>query len=427
MAYLLDSEVPACDEALDVTLDPFFKIFRDDGLGITFADPKIVADILEFFNGFNSHIQWTIPSCRICDVAEVTCHHYTHLEFLDCDISWKQVSKGDILIWQFCVKSYAKTTDCHAYLSPNSCSSPHLNSKGVSVAKTVGTRLRTIHNNDEDLLHHLNLYCGYMVARGYDENSVKFHLSNMANRSREMLLNGDYRPAQNFILPLVTSLHPATTVISRLAKSAIQEATSMDPILPYLFPKSSLCVAFTKLPNLQILLCKNDQNSLVSTVPTPPANGYIRTSCKCLVCQASKFSKFVQPPSLPGYAVKLSQTVTCKSGPTIIYHLVCMSKRPECKYAHYVGRAHTSDPSKSAMGLRWSNHKSHHKHGYNNCKMTDHLMSFHKGEDPQKFVKIQILESLPDQENVIERELWWQRKLFAFQPTGLCVREESNE
>ena len=191
MAYLLDSMVPACEEALNVKLDPFFKIFRDDGLGVTFADPTIVADILEFFNGFNSNIQWTIPLCRICDVAEVTCQHYTHLEFLDCDISWKQVLKGDSLIWQFCVKSYAKATDCHAYLSPNSCSSPHLNSKGVSVAKTVGTRLRTIHNNDEDLLHHLNLYCGYMVARGYDENSVKFHLSNMANRSREMLLNGD--------------------------------------------------------------------------------------------------------------------------------------------------------------------------------------------------------------------------------------------
>ena len=54
-------------------------------------------------------------------------------------------------------------------------------------------------------------------------------------------------------------------------------------------------------------------------------------------------------------------------------------------------------------------------------------MSFHRGEDPQKFVKIQILESLPDQENVVKRELWWQRKLFAFQPTGLCVREESDE
>ena len=58
-----------------------------------------------------------------------------------------------------------------AYLSPLGCSSPHLNQHGISGAKTVGTRLRAIHSNDEQLLLALNEYSGYMIARGYKEVS----------------------------------------------------------------------------------------------------------------------------------------------------------------------------------------------------------------------------------------------------------------
>lgn len=237
-----------------------------------------------------------------------------------------------------------------------------------------------------------------MIARGYSEQSIKYHLSTMANRSRSALLNGDYHPPDKFTIPLVMNLHPATTVVSKFMRLSLEEAYSMDPVLPYLFPQTSLCVAFRKLPNLQVLLCTNDQNSLVSRTPGPPLTGYSRSGCNCLVCKASTFSKYVQSPSLPGYAVKLRENTTCWSGPSVIYHLVCHSGRPECRYAHYVGRATSNDPMKRAMGCRWSTHKSHFKNGINKCKMTDHLLKFHRGEDPQTFVKIQILESSPTEE-----------------------------
>ena len=90
-----------------------------------------------------------------------------------------------------------------------------MNSEGVAVAKTVGTRLRTIHSNDHDLLRSLNLYSGYMVARGYNPDSVKYHLAAMANRSRISLIKGDYKRPSTFILPMVTKLHPAITVLSK--------------------------------------------------------------------------------------------------------------------------------------------------------------------------------------------------------------------
>ena len=185
-------------------------------------------------------------------------------------------------------------------------------------------------------------------------------------------------------------------------------------------------VAFTKLPNLQRLICRNDQNLLAQKEPqsTRPL-GFINTNCKCNVCKASKFSNVVSPPSMPGYSVRLEETTTCWSGPSVIYHLTCNSGRPECQFAHYVGRATSNDPSKRPMGVRWSNHKGHFKNSINKCKMTNHLLAFHRGEDPQTFVQIQILESCSSEKSAKIRELFWQRRLFAFVPTGLCVREES--
>ena len=76
------------------------------------------------------------------------------------------------------------------------------------------------------------------------------------------------------------------------------------------------------------------------------------------------------------------------------------------------------------MGLRWSNHKSHHKTGRNLCMMTDHLLACHKGEQAQDFVTITLLEECPDQNIAKERETAWTFNLFAFYPTGLNKREE---
>ena len=108
------------------------------------------------------------------------------------------------------------------------------------------------------------------------------------------------------------------------------------------------------------------------------------------------------------------------------YHLVCKSGRPECARAHYVGMASQPPSNAKAMGTRWSNHKSHHKQGHDLCRMTNHLMTCHKGDSAQDFVKITILEACPSPEVARERETMWCYRLFSFQPCGLNVREEEN-
>ena len=246
----------------------------------------------------------------------------------------------------------------------------------------------------------------------------------MANRSRISLLKGDFHSQRNTVIPLVTPLHPAITVLTRLTKQFFQEASESDSLLQYIAPPSDLIVAYSRLPNLQLLLCKNDQNSLINYVQPQRSLGYIKSSCNCDVCKASIFSPYVRSQSMPNYGVKIPATTSCKSGPAVIYYLCCKSKRPECRLAHYVGLASTSDPKKKPMSLRWSNHKSHFHRNVNKCKFTNHLLQFHRGEDPQTFCKIQILQEVNSVEEARSIEVYWTRKLFCYHPSGLNQREE---
>ena len=118
MADLLDSMLPAAEAALDLDMK-WFRIFRDDGLGVLFAPPTVVPRLQRFFNNFCQDIQWTLPDCSGCSQPLVTCPHYNSVDFLDCRITWDLEVDGH---W------HSKATDVHAYLSPASCSAPHLNS-----------------------------------------------------------------------------------------------------------------------------------------------------------------------------------------------------------------------------------------------------------------------------------------------------------
>ena len=166
------------------------------------------------------------------------------------------------------------------------------------MAKTVGARLRSIHSSDSDLLNSLNLYSGYLIARGYQEKSVKFHLASMANRDRLGMLSGQFKPKPKLTVPLVTNLHPAITCLSSMMSTSFSSACRSDPLLNILLPTSSLLVSYRKLPNLNRFLCSPDQNKFVSP---NHASGYLDTGCRCMVCIISDVGKYVSPPSMPGY------------------------------------------------------------------------------------------------------------------------------
>ena len=196
------------------------------------------------------------------------------------------------------------------------------------MAKTVGARLRSIHSSDSDLLNSLNLYSGYLIARGYQKKSVKFQLASMANRDRLGMLSGQFKPKPKLTVPLVTNLHPAITCLSSMMSTSFSSACRSDPLLNILLPTSSLLVSYRKLPNLNQFLCSPDQNKFVSQTTPNDVSGYIDTGCRCMVRRISTFGKYVSPPSMPGYKVPLTGAVSCSSGPAVVYHLVCKSGRP---------------------------------------------------------------------------------------------------
>ena len=110
----------------------------------------------------------------------------------------------------------------------------------------------------------------------------------------------------------------------------------------------------------------------------------------------------------------------------MVYHATCNSGRKECALVHYVGRAFTNDPDKFPMRLRWTTHQSHFKHNFNGCKLTEHLLTNHKGEDAQYIIKVMILDTAETLEDVLKLELMWTCKLFDFWPSGLNIREEES-
>jgi hypothetical protein len=93
-----------------------------------------------------------------------------------------------------------------------------------------------MHSNDSDLLEALNEYSGYLVARGYNVISVKYHLANMANSSTPMVLRGEYKPPQKLVVPLISSVHPAASVLSQIVNSSLSTVTTLDPVLEVLLP-----------------------------------------------------------------------------------------------------------------------------------------------------------------------------------------------
>ena len=254
---------------------------------------------------------------------------------------------------------------------------------------------------------------------------MKFHLAAMANRDRMATLTGQFKPKSKLNLPLVVDLHPALTCLSTMTSNYFLSALNSDPLLKVLIPESALFVTYRKLPNLKKMLCSPDQNMFADENASFPQLGYIDTGCRCQVCQISLFGKYARSPSMPGFKIPLKSKMTCKSGPAVVYHLLCASGKDECKRAHYVGMASTSNPSKKPMSNRWAVHKHHHKAGINKCAMTEHLISCHKKEDAQSLIKITLLEVCETVEEAREKELAWTFDLFAFVPTGLNKREET--
>ena len=146
------------------------------------------------------------------------------------------------------------------------------------------------------------------------------------------------------VVPLVTPLHPATTVLSSIRDYTVKSALSKDPLLKVLVPPTALILSYTRLPNLNKILIRPDQEGLDISGGFKP--GYFSMGCNCQVCSISNFGPTVTSPPLKGYSIVLPGHVSCNSGPALVYHLTCLSGRDSCKWAHYTGLASSTRGTK---------------------------------------------------------------------------------
>ena len=264
----------------------FFRIYRDDGLLIHLGNSDEIKNLLNLFNEFDPDIKWTCPECPCgCGLDSFLCKNSQEIEFLDCKLSLYQVQKtSNQRIWQIKMKPFYKTTDVHSYLHPKSCTSPHLNSFGVSQAKTIGTRLRGICSDDLDLLQAFNEYAGFLKSRGYSEYSIKYHLCQMGNKNRNSVLK---TPQTNpkMVFPLVTNLHPTLYCLRTMLKKFSSNLFA-DPIMKRLF-ENKMLLSYRKLPNLQTIIAQPQRQHLNFSLSSNL--GYIPSGDNCQVCRASSF------------------------------------------------------------------------------------------------------------------------------------------
>ena len=389
----------------------FFRIYRDDGLLIHLGNSDEIKNLLNLFNEFDPDIKWTCPECPCgCGLDSFLCKNSQEIEFLDCKLSLYQVQKtSNQRIWQIKMKPFYKTTDVHSYLHPKSCTSPHLNSFGVSQAKTIGTRLRGICSDDLDLLQAFNEYAGFLKSRGYSEYSIKYHLCQMGNKNRNSVLE---TPQTNpkMVFPLVTNLHPTLYCLRTMLKKFSSNLFA-DPIMKRLF-ENKMLLSYRKLPNLQTIIAQPQRQHLNFSLSSNL--GYIPSGDNCQVCRASSFGRLVKPLSIPQFSVRIPATVTCQTK-NCIYYLKCKGSLLSCKKAHYVG-------STENIKKRFANHKSHIKRKKVFCNATGHFIKHHPNIDPEELLEITILES-DISSNLNKLEDKWRWNLLTWFPFGLNTRE----
>ena len=154
--------VPKIEEALDIDLT-FLRFFRDDGFFVFFGQEKLILDMLKILNSERDELTFTTEYCSCGNVLGCCSSCPASLPFLDCMVSvyMKEMEDGSILP-QIKTITYSKPTDIHHYIEPSSCT-PNLNERSPAIIKGVAHRLRATNMLDDDLLHSLNIFSGYMI------------------------------------------------------------------------------------------------------------------------------------------------------------------------------------------------------------------------------------------------------------------------
>uniref|UniRef100_UPI003AF6EDD9 GIY-YIG nuclease family protein n=1 Tax=Thiolapillus sp. TaxID=2017437 RepID=UPI003AF6EDD9 len=340
--------------------------FRDDGFALL-LDSEHIQPFTECLQSLHPpNIKWTVS-------------HGKSATYLDVSLS---VRDGMITTDVFSKHN-------HSYLPPSSCHSPAV-FKGF--AQGIGTRLRMICSQDDDLDRRLEEYARYLTISGWKYKTAKERLVEGAKTNRKKLLQQPRKKREKKIAWVSTydpRVPSKTAIINKNIHLLHASAVNIE-----IFPPRTIISADKKRPNLaQIYKPTVPQRHVYHGPKSKP--GFFPCGNKCDTCRHSKETTVLVSP-WDGRHWPIKQHLTCTT-PNTVYVVMCTVHND-----WYVG-------STTDLKARWRNHKSDTKlRKATKCGVADHVTRFPHPDDPQlDFLTIVAVEAVREKRNLIVRENYW--------------------
>ena len=286
-----------------------------------------------------------------------------------------------------------------------------------AIIKGVAHRLRLTNMLDDDLRAAMSRFGGYLIASGYDENSIRMHFDEILQVSNRTLAFRKKNEDFSFKIALVTTMHPSLPRINKVLDKyyGLIKNSSVDSKI---LPRECLIAASRKLKPLSAIVTKNPFSNYTENTPS----GFQQTpGCSCKLCKEGFFTNLVENR---GRNVYLRTINNCQSK-HVIYCVSC-----SCGL-RYIGKTDN-------IKIRWANHKSHIRNGRKTCNFATHCIENHAevmvgpralfdSEELKQHIKFILLESFEESANperLEKAEEYWRNTLSTWAPNGLNTRED---
>ena len=346
--------------------------YRDDGIALI-PDKK---DLEKFINHLQSlspeNIKWTIESGREAKYLDL------HLKIMDGKIITDVNSKH-----------------CHSYLNKNSCHPPSV-FKGLLIG--VGTRLRMLCSEDDQLVDRLKEYAKYFSMAGWKYQTALKELQKGASQNRQTLIRKQ-RNQKPKKIAWVTTYDPRVPSKTSIIKNNLQILYSNVKNRD-IFPIDMIISADKKRKNLGQIFKPTVPKRFPKPASSEKSGFFTCNASRCDTCAHSNNLFQIKSP-WDGRKWYIRKHLTCSSE-FVIYIIRCKIH----PYAWYVGSAKN-------MKLRWANHKSDCRlNKITKCNVAKHVSDIqHPVNNNLDFLEIHAIDSVSKESDLLRKELFWQANL----------------
>ena len=369
MAYLWRTSISP-----DLPFTPFWlRRYLDDIIAI-FPSSLHSETLLHYLNTRHPSVKFTTSSSS------------SSVNFLDITVHFSDGKLHTDL--------YSKPTDSHHYLSPTSSHPKHI---FRSIVYGGALRLRRICSRETYFQTRLSELFTYLRRSGYKANFITNIFQEVASKDRTSLLTPSTSShSDQSRVTFVSTYHPRMHNI-RQSHDSHKHLLDRSPKLSPLFPSRPL-LALRRTPNLGNILMGTKPRAGPPTGNPPLPPGF--HPCGDPRCQIDRLHGIFRPTvksTVTGRAFPIRQHLHCNSS-NVIYVLSCH----RCNI-QYTGL--TTTP----LRHRFNNEKSSIR---TRSDLTPYGTHFntpnHSGVTD---VRIQCIELVPPESNILERESYWRWQL----------------